>query len=98
MLHLEYRLLWMLCLQQKWHWFDCSPLPVFCCPSLDYLSKYPTLSMWDYHFHRFAGLQWFQMHTAQAASSCYDENTLVFAMDMQWRYSVLFLTLISLQI
>src|ERR671918_1559311 len=99
MLHLEDRLLWMLRLQQRrWYWFDCPPYPVFHCPSIDYLSKYLILSMLDYHFHRFADLQWFQMHTALAASSsCHDKNILVFVVDKQWHYFVVFLTLITLQ-
>ncbi len=67
MLHLEDHLLWMLRLQQMRYWFDCSLHPVFRCPSIDYLSKYLILSMWDYHFHRFVDLQWFQMHTTLAA-------------------------------
>src|SRR5919106_4978518 len=99
MLHLEDRLLWMLRLQQPmWYWFDCPLHPVFRYPKIGYLSKYLILSMWDCHFHRFAGLQLFQMHTTLAASSSCYENILVFVVDKQWRYIVLLLTLISLLI
>jgi hypothetical protein len=62
---------------------DCPLHPVFRYPWKGYLSKYQILSKWDCHFHRFADLQLFQMHTTLAASSSCYENILAFVVDTQ---------------